>query len=355
MNRIIREDVESILDFSAEFDNCTILLTGANSFFLSYFVYFLLERNRLRNAGIHIVALVHDRKATERKFADYLQDGNLHMIYCGSGNDADAWGEICGLEKIDYCVHAASPAGIYSRQSNPLRTFEVNAEFCHKLLEVCKDRQLRKFMLISSVDIYGKLCQPDRIREGDCGYLDLLYPRNAYANGKRTAEILCGLYHAAHGIPIVIIRPFQVFGPEMNLYDGRLHGDFIRQILEKGVITLKSDGRAKRSFQYLLDATEGLILCLLRGEEGQAYNLCDEGGEATVLELAKAYAECCCADVEITFDLSQRDTKEVAEALSVVTGDSTKLRELGFQGKTDLKTGIRKTLLSYGIEIREEM
>lgn len=354
MNQIIREDIERILDFSTEFDGCTFLLTGANSFFLSYFVYFLLERNRLRNAGIHIVALVHDRKAAERRFADYLQDRNLHMIYSEAGNDADAWGEICGLESIDYCIHAASPAGIYSRQTDPLETFEVNARLCRRLLEVCKDRKLRKFMLVSSVDIYGKLNRPDRIREDDCGYLDLLYPRNAYANGKRTAEILCGLYRAAHSIPIVIIRPFQVFGPGMNLYDGRLHGDFVRQIQEKGVITLKSDGRAKRSFQYLLDATEGLMICLLRGDEGQAYNLCDEDGEATVLELAKAYAECCRADVGIDFDLSQKDTREVVEALSVVTGDFTKLRELGFRGKTDLKTGIRKTLLSYGIEVRKK-
>lgn len=353
MNKVIREDMESILDYSGDFDGCTVLLSGANSFFMSYFVYFLLERNRLKNADIHIIALIHNMEAAMAKFADYLSDEHLHLVHNGARDEMETWNEIREWERIDYCIHAASPAGIFSRQANPLETFEVNVEGCRKLLELCRDRKVRKFMLISSVDVYGKLYQEERIREDDMGYLDLLYPRNAYANGKRTAEILCGLYHAVYHIPTVIVRPYQVFGPGMNLYDGRLHGDFIRQIKEKGDIMLKSDGKAKRSFLYILDATLALMLCLLKGEAGQAYNLCDESGEASVWELAEAYVESCKEDVKIILDFSQRETKEVTEALPIVTGDCAKIRKLGFQAKTDLKTGIRKTLSSYGIEIKK--
>ena len=205
-----------------------------------------------------------------------------------------------------------------------------------------------KFFLLSSVDVYGSLREQRRRRESDAGVLDWLYQRNTYSCGKRAAEALCRLYQAQCGLPCVIARPFQVYGPGISLTDGRLHGDFIRQLREQGRIVLKSDGSAVRSFLYLSDATNALLDILFYGTAGEAYNVCDEAGERSVRELAELYAAQWGNGAEVVFDVSQRDTPEVKGALSVVTGDSTKLRGLGWKCGTALEEGVSRTLRYFG-------
>ena len=112
------------------------------------------------------------------------------------------------------------------------------------------------------------------------------------------------------------------------------------------------DGTAVRSFMYLLDATDALLDVLLYGNAGESYNVCDEAGECSVKELAERYAAEWGNGAEVVFDLAERDTPEVKGALAAVTGDSGKLRGLGWASRTSLKDGIRRTLRFYTDNMR---
>lgn len=311
----------------------TILISGANGFLPSHLAIALLR------CGAQVIALCRNEKRAMDRFSHVLGNEKFQLIV------QDVCEPIHVDCKVDYCIHAASPAGIRSRHEYPVNTFDANVIGCKNLLDIKPQR----FMLISSVDVYGNVQKNERLVESDVGYLDTLNVRNAYSLGKRAAETLSILYNAQYGVQTVIARPFQVYGPGMTLGDGRLHGDFIAQIQSTGKIVLKSDGTAKRSFMYIDDAVDAMITVLVNGENANAYNIVDETGESTVLELAELYAKLSKRDVKVEFDRTQRGTTEVTSALSCVLGSSEKLRALKWKPKTSLSDGIQKTLAYYGI------
>lgn len=343
MNRVIREDIEGMLT-RGDLDKLagkSILISGANSFLMSYFIYLLLENNRENGGNTTVLALCRSRENAQTRFGDYFKDPHLRLLI------QDVREPVRYDGAIDVCIHAASPAGIQSRQESQVDTFQINQLGCQNLLELAREKRSQRFLLLSSVDVYGSFGDRKRRKETDIGCLDWTYSRNAYSCGKRCAETLCALYYAQYDLPCVVVRPFQVYGPGMSLTDGRLHGDFIRQMREHNQIVLKSDGSAIRSFMYITDATHALLDVLLYGTVGETYNVCDEAGECSVKDLAKRYAAQKESDVEVVFDDTKRDTPEVKDALSIVTGDSSKLRSLGWKGRTSLEAGIERTLSYY--------
>ena len=339
MNPVMREDIAGLLRRRKDLERLTrrtILISGADSFLMSYMVYLILENNRRGGADTKILALCRSRKNAEARFAPYMGDPNLKLII------QDVREPIAWDGDVHICIHAASPVGLQSRWGSALETFQTNVYGCQNLLEFARTKGSEKFLLRSSVDVYGE--GTERRRETDFGALDWTCQRNAYACGKRGAETLCGLYHAQYGLPCVTARPVQVYGPGLPLTDGRLHGDFIRQLQERGEIVLKSDGSAVRSFLYLSDATSALLDILFYGTVGEACNVCDEAGERSVRGLAELYAAQWGRGARVVFDESERDTPEVRGALSVVTGDGARLRSLGWRNETPLETGICRTL-----------
>lgn len=339
LNKVIQEDIEKLISQRADLEKLrhqSILISGADSFLMSYFVYLILENDRRNDGDTKILALCRNRKKAEVRFASYMDDPNLKLII------QDVREPVAWDGDIDICIHAASPVGIQSRWESALDTFQTNVYGCQNMLELALKKNSHKFLLLSSVDVYGE--GTGRRKETDFGELDWTYQRNAYASGKRGAETLCGLYYAQYGMPCLIARPVQIYGPGISLTDGRLHGDFIRQLQENGQIVLKSDGSAVRSFLYLSDATNAFLDILFHGTVGETYNVCDEAGERSVRELAELYAAQWGNGAKVIFDESERDTPEVKGALSVVTGDSTKLRGLGWRNRTPLEGGISRTL-----------
>lgn len=344
MNPVIQEDIERLLTQRTDLGRLahqSILISGADSFLMSYLVYLILENNRRNGADTKLLALCRSRERAEKRFAPYLEDSHLNLIL------QDIREPIGWDGGADICIHAASPAGIWSRQEKPLDTFQTNLFGCQNLLDAALRKKSARFLLVSSVDVYGTCRKRNRRRETDLGILDWNYARNAYSCGKRGAETLCSLYWAQFGLPCIMVRPFQVYGPGMSLTDGRLHGDFIWQLQKNHQILLKSDGTAVRSFLHILDATHALLDTLFYGKAGECYNICDEAGECSVKDLAALYAAHWGPEASVVFDYSKRDSPEVKEALSVVTGDSGKLRALGWKSRITLEAGIERTLSYY--------
>ena len=210
------------------------------------------------------------------------------------------------------------------------------------------------FLFLSSVDVYGKMESSERLKENASGYLDPLNIRNVYSCGKKATETLCKAYQVKYDLPVFIVRPFQIIGPGPELDDGRLHIDFISQMLKGNKILLKSDGTAIRTFMYITDAIVAMLTVMLKGSPGEAYNIVDENGEASVKELADIMAaNVTDRTIEVTFDHEKRNTIEVTAALSRVTGNSEKLAALGWTPYYSLEEGTSRMMEYYGLNVGE--
>lgn len=350
MNEIIYEDAINIINENLPYERFfgkTVLISGANGYVPAYFVHAFLAMNDYKNAGIKILALCRNKERAEQRFQDYLLRDDFELII------QDVCEPIVVDIEVHIFIHAASPAGIKKRHEDSVNTFLANVKGAENMLELARKKACEWFLFLSSVDIYGQMNNTERLKEDMAGYLDPLNVRNSYSCGKRAAETLCKTYQVKYGLPIFIVRPFQIIGPGPELNDGRLHIDFISQIIEKGEIILKSDGTAIRSFMYITDAIKAMFYVMLLGIPGEAVNIVTESGEVSVKELADMMAGMV-ADkcVEVVFDYEQRSTIEVTGALSVVTGDSTKLRKIGWKCQYSVAEGSARMMEYYGVSVR---
>jgi nucleoside-diphosphate-sugar epimerase len=348
MNKIIIDDAENIANTDLPWDNMnnkTIIITGANGYVPSYFIHSILKHNDLYRSNINVIALCRNQEKAIKCFEPYLKRHDFIL------DIQDVCDPIHINKEIHFFIHAASPAGYHLRHEKPADTYKANVIGCLNLLDLSSRNPTQGFLFISSVDIYGQTSNNiERLSENNYGYINPLNQKNAYSMGKLAAEALCISYYIQYGIPISIVRPFQIIGPGIALNDGRLHADFIAQLLEKNKITLKGDGTPKRTFMYITDAITGMLLILLKGTRGEAYNLCDESSEVSVFELAETMASFSSnKPVSIEFDKTQQSTPAVRAALPCVVGNSTKLQKLGWLPKMTLEEGIRRLLQYYGL------
>lgn len=347
VHRIISEDIERLMSEDIPYEKFygkTILISGANGYVPAYFVHTFLGLNDRSNAGIKIIALCRNKDRASERFSDYIGRTDFKLLIQDVCSPIEIKGE------INVFIHAASPAGIKSRHEDPVNTFLANVKGAENMLNLAVINPCEYFLFLSSVDVYGRMNYNDRLKESDSGYLDPLNIRNTYSCSKRAAESLCKAYQVKYHLPVYIVRPFQIIGPGPGLNDGRLHIDFISQILEKRQIILKSDGTAVRSFMYITDAIKAMFYVMLKGNPGEAYNIVSETGEASVKELADLMAENADdKDITVHFDYGQRETIEVTGALSVVTGDSAKIKSLGWTCDLSVAEGLARMMKYYGI------
>lgn len=342
---ILKEDAETIARSEINWellDNKTILISGATGYVPQYIVHGILKHNDLYGSKIKVIAFCRNMERVKERFSAYQKRKDFHIII------QDVTSQIKCTDKIDYIIHAASPAGSNSCNYDPLVTFNVNVEGCRNLLELARENN-SVFMLFSSIDIYGK-GDGKRFSEDYSGILDPFSARYIYASAKRAAEVLC-LCYSQKGLNTKIIRPTQIMGGGIALDDGRLHIDMISQVLANNEIVLKGDGAPLRSFIYITDAITGILTVLTHGLPGQAYNICNEDNEATVLELAETMAECAFDNVKISYNMKTRkDDPAVKFAPSISIESWDKIRSLRWTPTVSLKESCKRMMNYYGIK-----
>lgn len=323
MNSYVLDDAKVIANGKISWDKLkgkSVLISGANGYVPQFFVHGLLMRNELYNDNIHIIALCRNEQRAAMRFSDYYDRKDFSLII------SDVEKPFTYDGKIDYIIHAASPASLKNRYNNLIKTFDANVIGAKNLLEMA-DNKKAEFLFISSVDVYGKIPDNRRLSEENIGILDTLNTRNTYSCSKRAVETLCTCYNS-EGTVCKIARPFQIIGSGLELDDGRLHIDFISQILNNNSIVLKGDGTPKRTFLYITDAILGMLTVMLEGNPGEAYNVVSEWNEASVMELAMIMASLPKdREVKITYNMETRNIDPaVTQTLSTVCGDSTVLK-----------------------------
>jgi UDP-glucuronate decarboxylase len=156
------------------------------------------------------------------------------------------------------------------------------------MLDLARKTKPRAFLYFSSSEIYGNP-HPEHIptKETYHGHVSSTGLRACYDESKRMGETLCTVYHRTYGVPVAIVRPFNVYGPGMKANDYRVLPNFLTAALYGRTIEIHNNGMQTRTFCYATDAMDGFFRVLLLGKSGEAYNIGSDDDEITMHELAK--------------------------------------------------------------------
>ena len=326
----------SSLDLSY-FNHKTILIAGACGLVMSYFIDALLSKKDL---DIKIIALIYSDTDKNRFTPD---DKRLSFIY-GDVKDPQTFNQID--EHIDIILNGASIVDPKGYKERPIDTMLINILGTKNLLDVAS-RYQSTFLLTSSCEVYGE-ADVDLISEDYCGKLDPMNVRSCYNESKRACETLSVSYAVEKGIRSLIARLSRTFGPTQSPKDTKALSQFMKNAILNEDIVLKSKGEQLFSYTYVQDIVRGLIIILEKGENMNAYNVCNR----ETLRL-KDVAHICASynNKDVVFDLSDDgfNTSGYSKA-SLAIQDPSKLEALGFKSQVSLKDGILHT-----IEILKEL
>jgi len=187
--------------------------------------------------------------------------------------------------EVDEIYHLACPASPIHYQRDPVQTTKTAVHGSINMLGLAK-RTGAKILLTSTSEVYGDpLVHPQT--EDYWGNVNPIGPRACYDEGKRAAETLFFDYQRQHDLKIKVVRLFNTYGPRMHPHDGRVVSNFIMSALNGEQLTVYGKGEQTRSFCYVSDLIEGLIL-MMRSDDSVIgpINL-GNPGEFTIGELAE--------------------------------------------------------------------
>ncbi|MGA9184908.1 MAG: UDP-glucuronic acid decarboxylase family protein [Candidatus Acidiferrales bacterium] len=236
---------------------------------------------------------------------------------------------------VDAVLHFASPASPPDYLRLPIQTLKVGSLGTHNALGLAMAKNA-KFLLASTSECYG---DPEVSPQPETywGHVNPIGPRGVYDEAKRFSEAITMAYCRHHGVDTKIVRIFNTYGPRMRLNDGRALPNFLYQALSGEPITVYGDGSQTRSFCYVSDLIEGILL-LLESDEHEPVNI-GNPQEITIREFAERVKALVGAKVDIIYQpLPQDDPKQRCPDISKAR------RVLRWEPKINLEEGLQRTL-----------
>jgi len=236
---------------------------------------------------------------------------------------------------VDYVFHFASPASPVDYTEYGIETLQVGSQGTMNCLELA-DKYHAGFLLASTSECYGDPLEHPQ-KETYWGHVNPIGPRSVYDESKRFAEALTMAFRRYRKVDTRIVRIFNTYGPRLQINDGRVVSNFLKQALRGEDLTVYGDGSQTRSFCYVSDEIAG-ILALSKSSEHEPVNV-GNPAEFTILECAKVVLEVTGSASGIRFQpLPQDDPKQRRP-------DITKAKQLlGWEPKIDLRTGLQESL-----------
>ena len=188
-------------------------------------------------------------------------------------------------EDIDEIYNLASIASPPKFIKRPIYTLKTNVLGALNLLELANEKDA-KILQASTSEVYGNPLQHPQ-KETYNGDVNPIGVRSCYDEGKRAAETLFFDFHRTFSTKIKIMRIFNVYGPNMDPYDGRVVTNFIIQCLKGEDVTVYGDGKQTRSFCYVDDMVDGIYKMMNSSENFTGPVNIGNPGEFTILELAQ--------------------------------------------------------------------
>ena len=245
------------------------LVTGGAGFLGSHLI------DRLINNGEEVICLDNYFTGSKDNIINWIDHPRFEVIRHDVTNPFHA--------EVDRIWHLACPASPIHYQSNPIKTAKTSFLGTYNMLGLAR-RLNARLLLASTSEVYGDPevhPQPETYR----GSVNTTGIRSCYDEGKRIAETLCFDYQRIHKVEVRIVRIFNTYGPRMLPNDGRVVSNFIVQALKQKPLTIFGDGSQTRSFCFVDDLVEGMILAM-NGNISGPINI-GNPGEFSILELAE--------------------------------------------------------------------
>lgn len=238
--------------------------------------------------------------------------------------------------ECDQIYNLACPASPVQFKKNPLLISKTCSLGSLNMLELaCKNNA--RILQASTSEVYGDPKEHPQ-KETYNGNINPTGPRACYDVGKRLAESLFMDYHRQHDLDIRIVRIFNTYGPGMAADDGRVVSNFIDQALKGDDLTVYGEGSQTRSFQYIDDLIEGLILMMNQDDFIGPVNM-GNPNEITIKEFAEKIIEITGSGSKIVYqDLPKDDPVRRQPDISLAK------QKLKWEPKVDLKQGLQKTI-----------
>lgn len=243
----------------------TVLVCGGAGFIGSNFIRSLFSRHPM-------VRIVNFDKLTYSGNLDNVKDfdGNPRYIFVkGDIADEKAVFGVFKRYKPRYVVNFAAETHVDRSIHVGARAFvQTNVMGVHNLLEAARASDVKKFLQVSTDEVYGslELSSKKKFTENSP-----LAPSTPYAATKVGGDLLCDAYYRTWSVPVVITRCSNNFGPYQ--YPEKLIPFFILRMMEGKRVPLYGDGKNVRDWIYVDDHCRALELCLLKGKPGEVYNV----------------------------------------------------------------------------------
>ncbi len=307
-----------------------LLITGGAGFIGSNFIHYML-RCHPDCEITNLDKLTYAGNLANLK--DIESDSRYRFI---KGDIADQ-GQIDHVlsSRFDIIVNFAAESHVDRSILDPLPFLETNVRGTQVLLEGVKQHEWGRFIQVSTDEVYGSLQAGGKFTEQSP-----LLPNSPYAASKAAAELLCRAYHQTYGLPVIITRCSNNYGPYQ--FPEKLIPLAISNALEDKPIPIYGDGLNVRDWIYVEDCCRAIDLISQKGKPGETYNV-GADNEKTNLELMHKLLEVTDRPKSLITFVTDRPGHDRRYAL-----DTAKIqRELGWKPTIPFEEGLRKTIQWY--------
>ena len=306
--------------------NKKVFITGGAGFIANALIGRLIEDNAI---------VVYDNFFRDTlSGSPYASHRNLKIVH----GDVLDYPTLChSMEKADIVVHAAAIAGIDTVIKSPTKTMRVNMIGTANVLEAARENHLKdRFIVFSTSEVFGsfafKPTEDSDTVSGSAGEA-----RWTYAVSKLAGEHLSIAYHREYGLPVVGIRPFNVYGPGQT-GEGAIQV-FIKHALKNEDLEIHGDGSQIRAWCYIDDFVDCLMRCMEKPEAvGESFNIGNARAVMTTYGLAQTVCRVLNSQSRIIFKPPLS-----AEVELRIPSVEKAFKILGFKANIDLDEGILKT------------
>ena len=285
--------------------NKSVLVTGASGMVCSYMA------DVLKQLGCRVYVAGRNIQALAERFPEAVPV------------EYDLSKEIAFNEDFDYIIHGAGYGHPGAFAEDPKGVLMNSILGTERLLEYGRTHNVRRFLYISSGEVYGNV--------------DSMSSRACYPLGKQAGENLCAIYWDKYHVDTIAVRLCHTFGPGISEKDNRATAQFLRAALNHEDIILKSKGEQLRSYMYVSDSVSAILSVLTSGESGRAYDIASDECIITIADLARTIAEA--AGVKVRFEIPNEEEIKQQSPIRQQVLDGEPLKRMGWSASYSIDEG----------------
>jgi len=304
-----------------------LLVTGGAGFIGSHFVRRVLARHP------HVEVTVLDKLTYAGNLANLAEVADHPRYRFVHGDISDPQVVDAVVRTADAIVNFAAESHVDRSIDEPDAFIQTDIHGTFTLLEAARQHGTARFLQISTDEVYGD------VQAGLAGEADPVRPSSPYSASKAGADLLVGAYQATYGVPAMITRTTNNFGP--NQYTEKVIPLFITNALDGVPLPIYGDGHQSREWLFVIDHCDALELVLERGEPGQTYNI-GSGFELENLELARRVLDLAGRPSSLVEHVEDRPGHDRRYAV-----DWGRLRSLGWQPEHRFDAALAATVEWY--------